>query len=121
TSFIYHTPESFVITFFRPLFFESKNPLMIVAGLENLFFLFLVLFASAKADKLSQNQKNLLWLLLFYGILMYVLVGLVTPVMGAIVRYKVPAMPLFAAAFILLGDWKNIFNNRPFLKKRLKI
>lgn len=120
-SFIYHTPESFVITFFRPLFFESKNPLMIVAGLENLFFLFLVLFALAKADKLTQNQKNLLWLLIFYGIWMYVLVGLVTPVMGAIVRYKVPAMPLFAAAFILLGDWKNIFNNRPFLKKHLKI
>ncbi len=120
-SFIYHAPESFVITFFRPLLFESKNPLMILAGSENLFFLLLVLLAVAKPDKLSLNQKNLLWLLLFYGIFMYILVGLVTPVMGAIVRYKVPAMPLFAAAFILLGNWKNILNNRPILKKRLKI
>ena len=52
---------------------------------------------------------------------MYVLVGLVTPVMGAMVRYKVPALMTLVTAFVLIGNWKNLLNNYPKLKKRFKI
>jgi len=121
TSFILHAPESLFITFFRPFFFESTNPLMIISGLENLFLFLLLIFVLIYRDKLNNSQKNLLYFLLFFSITMYILVGLVTPVMGAMVRYKVPALMTLVTAFVLIGNWKNLLNNYPKLKKRLKI
>lgn len=120
-SFLMHSPESFAITFFRPFFFESMNPMMILSGLENLFLFVLLLLVIFKRDTFEPSQKNLLYFLLFYSISMYILVGLVTPVMGAMVRYKVPALMTLVAAFILLGNWKSLLNNYPKLKKGLKI
>ncbi len=121
TSFILHAPESLFITFFRPFIFESTNPLMIISGLENLFLFLLLFSVIIYRDKLNNSQKNLLYFLLFFSITMYVLVGLVTPVMGAMVRYKVPALMTLVTAFVLIGNWKNLLNNYPKLKKRFKI
>lgn len=120
-SFAINSPQSFFITFFRPFFFESKNPMMIMAGLENLLILALLILSIYKRDLLKQEQKNLFYFLIFYAILMFILVGMVTPVMGAMVRYKVPALGMLVASIILLGNWKLLLNNFPKLKKRLKI
>jgi hypothetical protein len=120
-SFIKNSPQAFFITFFRPFFFESKNPMMIMAGLENLAILSLLILSIIKTEKLSREQKNLFYFLISYAVFMFILVGMVTPVMGAMVRYKVPALGLLVASFILLGNWKILLNNRPKLKKLLKI
>lgn len=120
-SFVVNSPQSFFITFFRPFFFESKNPMMIMAGLENLLILALLILSIYKRDRLNREQKNLFNFLIFYAVLMYILVGMVTPVMGAMVRYKVPALGMLVASIILLGNWKLLLNNFPKLKKRLKI
>lgn len=121
TSFAINSPQSFFITFFRPFFFESKNPMMIMAGLENLLILALLILSIYKRDRLNREQKNLFHFLLFYAVMMFILVGMVTPVMGAMVRYKVPALGMLVASIILLGNWKLLLNNYPKLKKRLKI
>jgi hypothetical protein len=120
-SFAINSPQSFFITFFRPFFFESKNPMMILAGLENLLILVLLIVSIIKRDKMNYEQKNLFYFLLTYAILMFTLVGMITPVMGAMVRYKVPALGMMVAGIILLGNWKLLLNNYPKLKKRLKI
>lgn len=120
-SLLAHSPEAFFNSLCRPFVFESKSPLMILAGIENMILLLLIVMSIYKRSKLNLQQKNLFLFLILYGIAMFTLIGLITPVMGALVRYKVPALPLFAIAFVLLGDWKMILNNRPKLKKLLNL
>lgn len=118
-SFLMNSPVALFNTLVRPFIFESSNPMMILAGLENLFLIGIIVLALIKRDTLNSGQKNLLLFLLSFSLLMFVLVGMATPVMGAIVRYKVPSLGMLAAAFIMIGDWKTILNNFPKLKKLL--
>lgn len=47
---------------------------------------------------------------------MFILTGLITPVMGAIVRYKVPALPFLMILLIQLIDKEKMIQKFPFLK-----
>lgn len=120
-SFLKNSPIALLNTFTRPYFFESGNPLMILAGLENSVMALLLILALYKRDQLSSEKKNMFYFLLFYSIMMFVLIGLVAPVTGAMVRYKIPALGMMAAAFVLTCDWKSLLNNHPKLIKLLKI
>ncbi len=81
----------FLTTYFRPACWESANPLIITAGIENLLIwvcTILVLFRAGKPASIP------LWLLsLLFVFAVFSVTGLITPVTGAIVRYKVPALP----------------------------
>jgi hypothetical protein len=47
---------------------------------------------------------------------MFILTGLITPVMGAIVRYKVPALPFLMILLVMLIDKEKLIKKIPFLK-----
>jgi hypothetical protein len=119
-SFLKNIPYALFVVFFRPFFFESLNPLMILAGLENLIILLLCVIAFFFKVKKIQ-EKNLFFFSLAFVFILYVLIGVTTPVMGAIVRYKVPAMIfLLILVVILLDDnrLKKYISNRKILVKK---
>lgn len=120
-SFMRNSPIALFNTFTRPYIFESGNPLMILAGIENLGMALLLILAVYRRDRISPENKNLFYFLIFYAMIMFILIGLVAPVTGAMVRYKIPALGMMAAAFILTGNWKKLLNNHPKLIKLLKI
>lgn len=89
-------PQAFVNVLFRPSILEIKNPLMLFAAAENFFLILLVLFAAITASKNKISElPDLFFIALFFSSAIFVLAGLVTPILGAIVRYKVPAYPFF--------------------------
>lgn len=115
-SILINTPSAFFRTLFRPSIFEITNLMSLMAALENLFIiLFLILTIFFFTTKNSKNTW--LWFcLLFVGIL-FVLSGLTTPVLGALVRYKAPALPFLGIAllfFINFDSLNKIKNKRPF-------
>ncbi len=119
-SFIQNIPYALFVVFFRPFFFESTNPLMIVAGLENLAILLLFVFAFFLKEK-KIKEKNLFFFSLSFVFILYVLIGVTTPVMGAIVRYKVPALIFLLILVVILVDenrLKKYIVNRKFLVKK---
>ncbi len=96
----------------RPYIWESTSPLMILAALENIL-LFLVImtgFRFLKWDRLAKN-KNLLLFCLSFVISIYILIGLTSPVMGAIVRYKAAALPFLLIIPLLIT---NSYRNKTF-------
>lgn len=115
-SFLKATPKALYNTFFRPFFFESFSPFILMAGFENLFIILLTIFAILFADKEVLNEK-LFWLCVFFTIVIFALTGLITPVIGAIVRYKIAALPLLLIALFMLIDKNKLTTKLPFLKK----
>ncbi len=95
-SVLINSPIAFFNTLLRPFLWESKNILMLVAAFENLFFVILILFAAFNFKSEKFNSKYMAFMITFI-IGLFVLIGLVTPIVGAMVRYKIPALPFLTA------------------------
>jgi hypothetical protein len=102
---------------FKPLIWDSLNPLFLLAALENMLLIALFVIAVVyRKTSLSSEQKELVWLLLLYSLIIYSLIGLTTPVVGAFVRYKAPLLPLILTACFILLDFNKIKKYVPFKK-----
>ncbi len=99
-----NTPEALYHTLFRPWFWESQSPFIMLAGFENLVICFLLIACVLGFDRKKLKITPLLLLSFFYFISLYELIGLVTPVMGAMVRYKAQALPFIIFVFVSLAD-----------------
>lgn len=98
------------VTLFRPYLWEAKNPVMLLSALESLFILLFVIYILWKVGiiqtikKVSNNPMVLSFLL--YSILFAFAIGVSTYNFGTLVRYKIPMVPFFLMALILLKDNK---------------
>ncbi len=116
SSFLHNVPEALGNTFLRPFIFESSSPLMLISGLENLLFIGLLLLGIVFMKPLRHINWNLLLFCLSFVVILFLLTGWVTPVMGAIVRYKVPVLPFLVMIFLLLMNKEKLVNKIRFLK-----
>ncbi len=115
-SFLKAAPKALYNTFFRPFFFESFSPFILMAGFENLFIILLSIVAILFADKKVLKEK-MFWLCVFFTLVIFALTGLITPVIGAIVRYKIAALPLLLIALFMLIDRNKLVNKFTFLSR----
>jgi len=114
-SFIKYAPQAFFITMFRPFITEADSMMILMAALENLLILVILILAIVFAN-LRQIHKSIFYACMFAVIFMFVLTGLITPVMGAMVRYKVPALPFLMIMLIMLIDKEKMMKKIAFLK-----
>lgn len=99
-------PESVLNTFLRPYawsnFFSIQNSILF---LENLFYLFLLFkILSRYKNLVSPKQKQLISILLIASLLFSIIIGLTTPVSGAIVRYRIPIQLFILVSFIITNQ-----------------
>ncbi|MDD3876477.1 MAG: hypothetical protein PHT69_07630 [Bacteroidales bacterium] len=112
-SFLKAAPMGLVNVLFRPHPFEAKSVLMMPAALENILlilFIFICLFFCK--EKLENG--NLFLFLMCTALTLYFVIGITTNVLGAVVRYKAPLMPLIITALLLILDIKKL---RIFISK----
>ena len=110
-SFILNLPEGFINGFFRPFIWQGfSSPVVMAAALENLLWIVLIFFAVKWFKK--PDSKHLSYFLLFFSftLLLFTVLGVVTPIIGTLVRYKIPALPfLVLSLFILINEEKTKF------------
>ncbi len=104
-SFMLNAPEAFFNTLLRPFVWEAKSAFEWMAALENLFLLAFIIYALVKFNfnKLSQP---LVPFCLTFVLALFILSGIATPVVGALVRYKTPALPFLFVLFLLVSKIK---------------
>lgn len=92
-------PLAFLYGLFGPFPWQVTSPVIAMSSLEGLFFLFLfilalraVLFQKNVFKKLSDP---IFISFLFFSVLLVIFVGLSTPNFGSLVRYRIPALPLY--------------------------
>lgn len=117
-SFAKLIPQSFYNVLCRPFFFDSHTILELVASLENLVFILFFIFCFWNRTN-NNIDKNLLFFFVTLIITSFVLIGLTTTVMGAIVRYKVPFIPFLLMIALLYLD-VNRLKKIPFINRLVK-
>lgn len=95
TGILKKIPAALNVTFFRPYFWEARNPVIMAAALESLVFFLMTLYLLFKQFKiLSHNIRTepFLMFCLIYSFVFGFSVGLTAYNFGALVRYKIPAL-----------------------------
>lgn len=91
---------------FRPMIFEARNFFMLISGIENTAFLILFILVLMKTRVLRFFpyffKHHLLTFSLIFSLFFGFSVGLSTSNFGSLVRYKIPAVPLFTASMFII-------------------
>ncbi len=108
-------PEGVVNCFIRPLPWESKNIIELPAILENiLVFIGLLLLLKLVIEMkvvIVEEHKNFIWFSIVSVFILYAMIGVVTPVSGSLIRYKVTALPFLVIIFIYFFQNLKLFLN----------
>lgn len=112
-------PEATFAGMFRPVLIESRNAMMLIAGLENTLMLGLflyILYRSRVVHFITLVRKNpLLQMCFVFSVGYAFMVGVTTPNFGALVRFKIPMVPLFMSALFITA---HILDVRHAVQKR---
>ncbi|TND02079.1 MAG: hypothetical protein FD123_4123 [Bacteroidetes bacterium] len=113
-----NTPPAIWNSLVRPYPWEAKSAMLVLPALESLLILLLlVFFLSAFRIRLPNLQLALCCLVFVF--LLFAITGLTTPVIGALVRYRIPGIPLLLLALLLLSDREKITGRWKWLARWL--
>lgn len=107
-SLIRIAPAAIVATLYRPFFWESKKLSTLLSSAESLVIMLFTLFVLFKVGpfnfvKAILKDPVILYCLLF-ALLFALFVGATTANFGTLVRYKIPCMPFYIIAMLLIFD-----------------
>ncbi len=106
-------PEAINVSLFRPYLWEIKNPLMLLSAVESFCFLLLcvVILIKQKGKMINAMlNPNVLFCLVF-GLTFAFAVGVSTFNFGTLARYKIPLLPFFLTALLLVVSRSNSDKN----------
>lgn len=98
-------PLAVNVTFFRPYIWETRSPVVLISAFESLgvMILFLYVFMKLGLGMFTRILREPFLIFCFgFAILFSIGVGLTSSNFGALVRYKIPAMPFFVSTLIIL-------------------
>jgi hypothetical protein len=110
-SLIKMAPEAILNTMVRPFPNENQsNFLLLFFGLENLIFLFIIILSLIISIR-KKSLREELWLMISFSLTFALMIGYITPISGAIIRYRIPIhlFQICSLLFILpsiLNKWK---------------
>lgn len=99
-------PEATIAGLFRPFIWETKNAVMIMSGLENLFILGFTLFFLIRVPVSFFKQiieNPLVMFCVLFSVIFAFSVGLSTSNFGALVRFKIPLWPFYLSAMFIIN------------------
>jgi hypothetical protein len=105
-------PAAVMAGLFRPYLWDSKNPIMLLSAFENTFlilFFMRVLLKNGPAFFFRIFANPVLTLCFVFSIFFSFALGITTANFGALVRYKIPAIPFFLSMLYILDRPKNTF------------
>lgn len=114
--FIPKIPIAFFNSLLLPFIHQLNlySPVMIPAIFENSILLFLTVWVVLnRKNSFNSSQLNWIYFSMIFVLLLYTLSGLTTPVLGGLVRYKVPGLIFHIFILSLIVD----VNKLPFLSK----
>jgi hypothetical protein len=107
------SPQKFFDVLILKDFFKHKGLLICLSILENSLLILALIVALFFSEIKKEHLPIVLFSLCFISCL-YLITGFTTPVLGAIVRYKVPAMPFLGLIVVLLYQPQKL---KAFLKR----
>ena len=104
-SFLRVLPEAYFNTLFRPTIVESKGMLQLASAFENGFLMILFIFWLGLVSRRNLNTQ-VFWIFIFFCFTLFAIMGITTPILGTLNRYRIPAMPFLLMAIFLSIDFQ---------------
>jgi len=117
--FVTQAPYALYIALAGPLAHGGGGALGLIAATENAGFLLFLLGCFMFHKPWREVDQALYFSMLFYVLLLALIIGYTTPVMGAVVRYRTPLLPFLLIAGLLLLDKHRIINKWPWIRPLL--
>lgn len=99
-------PAAVNVTYFRPYLWEVNNAAMLAQAMESLIFLLVTVFTLIRVGPLKVyrfiSNDSLLLMCVVFAIFFGFAVGFSSYNFGALSRYKIPAVPFFVAALLII-------------------
>lgn len=116
-------PLGIINTFFRPFLWDVRSPMMILSALEALAFLLLTYMCFrrvgiGKTFGIIFSDPVIAFCFVF-ALLFGGIIGATATNFGALVRYKLPCIPFYTLAFILVMDKSGKFSKDYIFSKKL--
>ncbi len=107
-SVLKHSPEAVLRVFVRPFVTDSSSPLILLSAFENILILVIILLCIVSFKKTEIIQQPIFYFSILFVLILFALIGLITPILGALVRYKIPALPFLMFVFISVSDLEKL-------------
>ena len=101
-------PEALINSYFRPFPFDPGSILKYPALFEVWLLSFILIYSIINRRKLNSDEKALVISLLIFSILLLLIIGWTTPVIGAIFRYRFPALLALILVSLIIVKPKEI-------------
>jgi hypothetical protein len=115
-SFAGQAPRAFLITFLGPVLTWSNGPMGLASALENIAIVALLTWLIARRKDWGKVDQAFVLYCLSFCLLLGLVVGWTTPVMGAVVRYRVPLLPFLFYAALAVTDMDRLLRRWPWLR-----
>lgn len=113
-------PLAVNVTLFRPYLWESGKAIVLLSALEASLFLLLtlrvMLIVGLKRSWTTISKNPTIQFCLTFSIIFAFAVGVTSYNFGALSRYKIPALPFYALAMILIYYQSGIARSKPLFR-----
>ena len=96
-------PYGLYNSFCRPHIFEWHNILALISAVENLI-LNVTMIGSLIFAKLKNFKSAFILISISFVFILFSIIGITTPVLGALVRYKMPGLLFLGATMVMIVD-----------------
>lgn len=101
---------AYVNVVLRPFITESDSLLKLACCLENIAFLLLFIYMCIRNKRIDNKQFKFALFTLSFMLIHYALIGMTTPNIGALVRYKLPVMPFIMCTMLMCTNFERLKN-----------
>lgn len=108
-SMIRLAPQAINVSLFRPYLWEVRNPLMLLSAIESFSLIVFVIYVLARKRFrfFSALSDSNVFFSMAFSVTFAFAVGVSTFNFGTLARYKIPLLPFFLVALILILDYSN--------------
>lgn len=104
-------PEALTNSYLRPYFFDPGSRLKYLSMIEIWMLTGFLFYAFFKRRELNTNEKAIIVGMLVFALILLLLIGWTTPVIGAIARYRFPAQLALVVVGLICIKPKMTFSN----------
>ncbi|MBL7941633.1 MAG: hypothetical protein JNM00_02650 [Flavobacteriales bacterium] len=91
--YVLNYPHALALAYLRPMPWEAHSAIMWAAALENLLYVAILVLVIVRFRKPDKSQVPFLLTILSFVIVLGGIIGAVVPILGAVVRYRIVALP----------------------------
>ena len=108
SSFVLATPRALYNSLLRPMPWDGLNVLTTLSMLEVFAILCLFVLSILFREREGQDLKTFTLTTLYFSLFLALLIGWTTPVLGAIVRYRMPIYLVLVPLTVAFIDWNGV-------------